>query len=396
MNSSDMIIVFFGELSTKGKNIMDFIRLLAHNTMHALRKFPALKYEIRKDHLYILLNGTSYEEVKKELRKVPGIGSFSHAHAVGRTIEEIQEQALSLYKESGVKTFKIQARRPDKTFPMTSDEINRSVGSYILRSVPESKVDVHEPELLIQAMVRLEAVYVYGVKDKGLGGYPLGIAGKALHMISGGIDSPVAAFMMMKRGVKCEMIHFAAPPYTSDRVIDKIHDLLHVLNQYQPDIKLYVVPFTDLEKKIYEIAGPSYCVTVMRRMMLRVAEGIAYPHNDLVLSSGESIGQVASQTLPSIKTIGRVATMQEIRPLACIDKADIIDMAKKIGTFDISIRPYEDCCTIFALKDPVTHPDIEKVEEIESKWDYKTMVRDCIRNTKAEHITDKDTLEEEL
>jgi len=270
---------------------------------------------------------------------------------------------------------------------MNSDDINKEVGGYILDHVPEAHVDVHNPELLIHIMCRKDAVYVYAQKDRGLGGYPLGIAGKSLLLISGGIDSPVAAYLMMKRGIKLECVHFAAPPYTSAKVIDKIHDLLHVLNEYQPDIKLYVVPFTDLEKKIYEVAGPSYCVTIMRRMMLRISESIAYQHNDLVLSGGESIGQVASQTLPSVKVIEQCSTMPMIRPLAVVDKRDIIDIAQKIGTFDISIRPYEDCCTIFQLKDPVTHPTLEAVERIESEFDWKSMVRDCIRNTKAEHIT---------
>ena len=175
-------------------------------------------------------------------------------------------------------------------------------------------------------------------------------------------------------------------------VIDKIHDLLHVLNEYQPDIKLYVVPFTELERKIYEVAGPSYCVTVMRRMMMRIAERIANKHNDLILSSGESIGQVASQTLPSMKVIEECCHLPMVRPLACTDKSEIIQIAKDIGTYDISIRPFEDCCTIFTLKDPVTHPSLEVVNKIESEFDWQTMVSDCVKNTTAEHVT----LEEEF
>ena len=245
---------------------------------------------------------------------------------------------------------------------------------------------------MIHIMIRLEGAYVYAIKEKGMGGYPLGIAGKSLCLLSGGIDSPVAAYLMMKRGVKLECIHFAAPPYTSQAVIDKIHDLLHVLNEYQPDIKLYVVPFTELERKIYEVAGPSYCVTVMRRMMMRIAERIANKHNDLILSSGESIGQVASQTLPSMKVIEECCHLPMVRPLACTDKSEIIQIAKDIGTYDISIRPFEDCCTIFTLKDPVTHPSLEVVNKIESEFDWQTMVSDCVKNTTAEHVT----LEEEF
>ncbi len=384
--ANDMIIVFFGELSTKGKNIMDFIRLLGKNIRSTLKDFPRLSYEVKKDHIYIMLNGTPYEDVRKKLVKVPGLLSFSLAKEVPNDIEAIKEEALALYQRSHAVTFKANARRVDKDFPMHSDEINRAIGGRILSTCPESRVDVHDPDLMIHVMVRKEGTYVYGIKEKGLGGYPLGIAGKGLMLISGGIDSPVAAFLMMKRGVKLEMIHFAAPPYTSERVIDKIHDLLHVLNDYQEDIKLYVVPFTDLEKKIYELAGPSYCVTIMRRMMMRIASILARKHNDLVLASGESIGQVASQTLYSIKVIEEACSLPMMRPVCTYDKNEIIDLAKKIGTYDISIRPYEDCCTIFALKDPVTHPNMEKVLEIEASFDYMAMVNDCVRNVKVEHI----------
>lgn len=390
-----MIMVFFGELSTKGKNIMDFIRLLGKNIRHALRNFATLEVEVKKDHIYVILNQENYDDVKKVLKKVPGIGSFALAKSVENDIEKIKEEGERVYLQSKETTFKVETKRVYKDFPMHSDEINRAVAGRILKNNPTAKVDVHTPELKIHIMVREDSTYVYAIKEKGMGGYPLGIAGKSLLLISGGIDSPVASYLMMKRGVKLECIHFAAPPYTSSKVIDKIHDLLKVMTQYQPDIKLYIVPFTELEKKIYEVAGPSYCVTIMRRMMLRISERIAYQHNDLVLSSGESIGQVASQTLYSMQVIEKVSTLPMIRPLACMDKTEIIDLAKEIGTYDISIRPYEDCCTIFTLKDPVTHPKPEVVEEIESKWDFESMVKDCVRNVQVEHITE-DKEEEEF
>ena len=386
MGNTDMIIVFFGELSTKGKNIMNFIRLLANNIKVALKDFKELKYDVRKDHIYILLNGVSFDDVKGPLKKVSGIGSFCFARHVEKEVKAIQEEAKHALLQTGAKTFKVETRRADKTFEIHSDELSRMVGSYLLRSIDGIKVDVHHPETYVHIMIRLEGAYVYSKKEKGMGGYPLGIAGKSLCLLSGGIDSPIAAYLMMKRGVKLECIHFAAPPYTSEAVIEKIHDLLYVLNDYQPSIKLYIVPFTDLEKKIYEVAGPSYCVTIMRRMMLRIACRIADKHNCLVLSSGESIGQVASQTLPSMNVIERVSTLPLIRPLACADKTEIIDLAKEIGTYDISIRPYEDCCTIFTLKDPVTHPNLEVVERIEASFDYETMVRDCVKNVAVERI----------
>lgn len=385
--NTDMIIVFFGELGTKGKNIMDFIRLLGKNTKYALRDFKSLEFEIKKDHIYIHLNDEDFEEVSKKLKKVAGIGSFALAKAVNKDMESIFMEASELYKKSNKHTFKVNTKRADKEFPIHSDEVSRKVGGYILKHNPQAKVDVHHPEILVEVYIRPEAAYVYGIKIKGLGGYPLGIAGKSLCLLSGGIDSPVAAYLMMKRGVKLECIHFAAPPYTSQAVIDKIHDLLHVLNDYQPDIKLYIVPFTNLERKIYEVAGPSYCVTIMRRMMLRIADGVAWKHNDLVLSGGESIGQVASQTLYSMQVIEEVGQHPFIRPLATYDKMDIIDIAKDIGTYDISIRPYEDCCTIFTLKDPVTHPNLDKVHEIEDSFDWKSMVHDCIHNCQVEHIS---------
>ena len=390
--NTDMIIIFFGELSTKGKNIMNFIRLLGNNIKYALRDFKNLTYEIRKDHIIILLNGEDFSEVKKPLKKVSGIGSFALAKNVDKNMDAISEEAKEVYLLSKKTTFKVETRRADKDFPIHSDDVSRKVGSYILRSVETAKVDVHNPEVMIHIMIRLEGAYVYAIKEKGMGGYPLGIAGKSLCLLSGGIDSPVAAYLMMKRGVKLECIHFAAPPYTSQAVIDKLHDLLHVLNEYQPDIKSYVVPFTELERKIYEVAGPSYCVTVMRRMMMRIAERIANKHNDLILSSGESIGQVACQTLPSMKVIEECCHLPMVRPLACTDKSEIIQIAKDIGTYDISIRPFEDCCTIFTLKDPVTHPSLEVVNKIESEFDWQTMVSDCVKNTTAEHVT----LEEEF
>lgn len=386
MNDSNMIIVFFGELSTKGKNIMNFIRLLGSNIKKSLKEYHELKYEIKKDHIYIHLNGIDYDKVALKLKKIPGILSFSLATRVDKDLKVIKEEADRQYKEVNPSTFKIDCKRIDKTFILHSDEVNRQVGGYILAKNENSKVDVHHPELLLHIIIREEGCYIYGYKEKAIGGYPLGIAGKGLALLSGGIDSPVALYLLMKRGVKIEGIHFQAPPYTSALVIDKIKDLLHVLNDYQDEIKLYLVPFTDLEKKIYEVAGPSYCVTIMRRMMMRISSIMANKHNDLFVSTGESIGQVASQTLHSIKVIDPCCKLPVIRPLATYDKQEIIKLAKEIDTYDISIRPYEDCCTIFPLKNPVTHPNLKIVEEIESKFDYNKMIYDCIKNIEVIYV----------
>ena len=389
----DMIIVFFGELSTKGKNIMDFIRLLGKNIKISLHEFTALTYEIKKDHIYIHLNGVDYRLIYPYLSKIPGLISYSLARMVKNDIEEIKKLGKEAYLESEKTTFKVVTKRIEKDFPIHSDDVNRAVASKILKEVSTAKVDVHNPDCLIHIMIRKDGTYIYCKKEKGMGGYPLGIAGKSLMLLSGGIDSPVASYLMMKRGVKLEMIHFEAPPYTSAKVIEKISDLIRVLNSYQSEIKLYTVPFTDLEKKIYEVCGPSYLVTIMRRMMLRIAERVAYKHNCLAIATGESIGQVASQTLYSMKCIEKVSSLPVFRPLCTYDKTDIISLAKQIGTYDISIRPYEDCCTIFDIKDPVTHPHDDIVEELEKSFDYESMIKDCLYNIKTTKFS---LIEEEL
>jgi len=388
-HSKDMVMVRFGELSTKGKNIRVFIKKLGQNLKEALKEYPELVFDIKHDHIYIHLNGTDFSEVREIVSKVPGLSSFSLVEAVDRDIDQIKSKALEIAKEAKAKTFKVITKRVDKLFPMSSDEINRAVAGKILSST-DYKVDVHNPELPINITIRQDVAYIFSKKYRGIGGYPVGIAGKGLMLLSGGIDSPVAAYLMMKRGVKLEMIHFAAPPYTSEQVIVKIKDLLKQLNIYQPRIKVYVVPFTKIQKKIYEVAGTSYAITIMRRMMLRIAERTARSHRDLVLATGESIGQVASQTLQSIVAIESVCKLPVIRPLATVDKVDIIDYSKMLGTYDISIRPYEDCCTIFSVKDPTTAPKMERIDEIENKYDFSELLDETYRGIEVITVTSDD------
>ena len=377
---NDIVMVRFGELSTKGKNIKDFIKKLGDNIKEAL-KGKHLKFDVRRDHIYIELFETPFEEVKEVLERMPGLSSFSLVEALPRDMELVKARALEMAKESNAKTFKVITKRVDKLFMYHSDDINRMVAGAVLKVLgPELKVDVRNPELKINITVRSDVIYMYSKVYKGIGGYPVGIAGKSLMLLSGGIDSPVAAYLMMKRGVKLEMIHFAAPPYTSEQVLVKIEDICHKLNIYQPAIKLYVVPFTKIQEKIYEVAGTSYAITIMRRIMLQIAARVAAYHNDLVLATGESIGQVASQTLQSIRAIEEVLRMPMIRPLATYDKTEIIDIAKEIDTFDISIRPYEDCCTIFKVVNPVTCPHMDKIREIEAKFDFQPLINEAIDN----------------
>ncbi|MDD6301884.1 MAG: tRNA 4-thiouridine(8) synthase ThiI [Bacillales bacterium] len=378
----ELIMVRFGELSTKGKNRGDFINLLGSNIKRALKQFSDLTYEVRRDHIYIHLHGVDYEKVKPILKTVSGLSSFSIVYKVENDIEKMKEACLELVSSKKAKTFKIHAKRAEKVFPMISDEINRAIASHILKNT-SLKVDVHNPDLLVSLTIRQNETYIYFDQEEGAGGYPLGIGGKGLMMMSGGIDSPVACYLMMKRGVKMECIHFAAPPYTNEGVITKITDLCKILAKYQGEVKIYVVPFTHLQEEIYRYAKESYAITIMRRMMYRITERIAKYHNDLVIANGESIGQVASQTLKSMQQIECVVNTPVIRPLACVDKVDIIKIARQLGTYDISIRPFEDCCTIFEPKNPTTAPNPEKIKEIEEAWNWEEQVKECIANIKV-------------
>lgn len=386
------IMVRFGELSTKGKNKKDFIRILAENIKRGLKEYQLLTYEIRYDHIYIALNGQDYEPVISLLKDVSGIRSVSLVYRLEKDINKIKADSLELIKNEPGKTFKVFAKRSDKKFELTSEEITRAVAGNILRNT-ELKVDVHNPDIPLNVEVRDEAAYIFFKTYVCAGGYPLGVGGKTMHMLSGGIDSPVAAFLMMKRGVTIECIHFASPPYTQMGVIYKLEDLLHVLNKYQAKIRLHIIPFTKIQEAIYDNAPESYCITLMRRMMFRLADKLARKRKCPVISSGESVGQVASQTLQSMHVINAVTNMPVIRPCAVMDKIDIIDLSKKIGTYEISIRPYEDCCTIFTPKNPKTMPQEDEVVKFESKFDYETLINEAIQNVEVKFISDEDEAE---
>ena len=390
MITYDHIMIRFGELSTKGKNKKDFIRILAENVKNALKDWPDLSFETRFDHIYVGLNNVPYQPVIERLQDVSGIHALSLVYRCSKDIEDIKNSALALMKEENPKTFKVKVKRGDKTYPMISDEITRIVAAHVLRNTPDLKVDVHNPETLLSIEVRQEAAYIFTKTVLGAGGYPLGVGGKTMHMLSGGIDSPVAAYLMMKRGVMIECIHFASPPYTQMGVIYKLEDLLEVLNRYQTRIRLHIVPFTKIQEAIYDNAPESYCITLMRRMMFRLADGLAKRRKCPVISSGESIGQVASQTLQSMHVINAVTNTPVIRPLATADKLEIIKISKKIGTYDISIRPYEDCCTIFTPKAPKTMPHQDEVEAFEKKFDYETMIKDALANIEVKIISPED------
>lgn len=371
------ILVRFGELSTKGKNKNDFIRRLLTNVKNALRQYDKLTYERTHDRLYVMLNGENPEGVRDHLAKVFGLSSFSFAIKIDSDIEEIKKTALLVAQESDAATFKIESRRSYKLFPMVSDEINREVAGEILRNT-ELKVNVKTPDLRIQVELHQDSTYIMTGRVQGSGGYPVGVGGKGLVMLSGGIDSPVASYLTMKRGVAIECIHYASPPYTSKAAQDKVLELARLLAPFQGHVRVHIVPFTDLQLAIYKACDESYAITIMRRMMYRIAEKVCERQKCLAIVNGESIGQVASQTLESMQTINQVTAMPVIRPVACLDKLEIIDLARKINTYETSILPFEDCCTIFTPKNPVTKPTLRKAELMESRFDFETMVQDCV------------------
>ncbi|MEF2782860.1 MAG: tRNA uracil 4-sulfurtransferase ThiI [Clostridium sp.] len=389
------ILVRFGELSTKGKNKKDFIKKLLINVKNALRDYDKLTYERTHDRMYIMLNGEDAHEVSVHLQKVFGISSFSFAIRVESEIEAIKQMALQVALQSDAQTFKIEARRSHKLFPMISDEINRAVAGEILRNT-DLKVNVREPELRIQIEVHQHDTYIMTGRIPGAGGYPVGVGGKAMVMLSGGIDSPVASYLTMKRGVAIECIHYASPPYTSQAAQDKVLELARKVAPYQGHVRVHLVPFTDLQLAIYKNCDESYAITIMRRMMYRIAERLSEKQHCLAIVNGESIGQVASQTLESMQTINCVTKMPVIRPVACMDKLEIINIAKQIDTYDISIQPFEDCCTIFTPKNPVTKPTIHRAERLESRFDFEKLIDECVENTKFIDVYPTSKVDEDI
>lgn len=393
----DHILVRFGELTTKGKNRKLFIGKLVQNVKAALAEFSSLEYQRTYDRLYILLHDEDQEAVVEKLKKVFGIHSFSLAIKVNSELEEIKKAVEYIVENCDGTTFKIDTKRNDKEFPLSSQEINRVMAGHVFNhTTKDLKVDVHHPQILVKVELRKEYTYIMNDVVKGAGGYPVGVGGKALLMLSGGIDSPVAGYLTLKRGVMIECIHFSSPPYTSDRARDKVLRLVQKLTAYTDKIKVHIVPFTDLQLAIYEHCDESYAMTCMRRMMYHVACAIAEKNHCLVLANGESIGQVASQTLESMSVINEVTNMPIIRPVVCMDKLEIIDIAQKIDTYDISIEPYEDCCTIFTPKNPATKPRLHRVLSYEENFDYESLVKECVENTESLLICAHPKNEEDL
>lgn len=376
----EYLLIRFGELNTKGKNKNDFIKQLAVNIKLALNEYPDLHYQRTRDHIYVLLNGEDPYKIIEILQKVFGIRSIQPCLKVENNIDEIVEGVRKLMADKKG-TFKISTRRVNKKFEHHSDEVNRLCASAVLRNYDQNlQVDVHDPNYKVIVEIREEATYVMAENFLGAGGYPVSVGGKAILMLSGGIDSPVAGYLTMKRGVEIECIHYASMPYTSQAALDKVKKLAEILAPYQGRIRLHVVPFTDIQLEIYRRCNHSYAITLMRRMMYRLADGLCERRGALAIVNGESVGQVASQTLESISVINEVTNRPVLRPLVTYDKLEIIDIANRIGTYETSILPYEDCCTIFNPENPVTRPKLAKVLKEESFLDFQPLLEAALDN----------------
>ena len=378
-----LILIKYGELTTKKDNRKFFIKELVNNIR---KKIDDIEIEYSLDRMYIKSN--NIDDTISKLKEVFGIYSIIECYKVNTNIDEIKDTILNLLKNKNFKTFKVVTKRSDKSFPISSMEFSSKIGGVILKNI-ESKVDVHNPDIYVNIEIKNGYTYIYTNEIKGLGGYPVGVQGKGLLMLSGGIDSPVAGYLALKRGIDVECIYFDSPPHTSIEAKNKVIDLANILNKYSGKIKIFVVPFTKLQETIYKNVQNEYMITIMRRMMYRIAHKLALKNKCKVIINGESIGQVASQTLTSINTINSVTNFPVIRPVCCLDKLEIIEISKKIGTYDISIRPYEDCCTVFVPKHPSINPDINKCLEFEKNFDYESLIDEAINNVQVIYKLDR-------
>lgn len=384
----DRILIRYGEISTKGRNRHKFVERLKKSLKEALVSFPKIKIEAGRDRTYILLNGENSIEIIKILKKIFGIQSFSPVIKTERNLEKIKAASLSLFMRIYNKedTFKITTRRADKTFQYNTDEINHHLGSHILENFPGLKVDVKNPIINVQVEIRKEAAYLTCETYKGAGGLPVGSSGKAMLMLSGGIDSPVAGYLSLKRGMEIEAVHFFSPPYTSERSKQKVMDLTKKLSEIAGSLTLHIVPFTSIQEAVQKQIPDNYSMTTTRRLMLRITDELRKKQGGLAIITGESLGQVASQTLESMYTINQVTSTPILRPLITMDKLDIIKLAHVIETHDISIRPFEDCCTIFVPASPKTKPRREKVQFYESFIDFEPFIQNAINETETLQI----------
>ena len=382
-----VVLIKYGELTTKKGNRNFFINTLYQNLK---KKLNGLDVKISRDisRMYIEFSDDDLDMVLKKLNQVFGIHTYQVAYKVPSDIELIKDVIISTMKEKSG-TFKVETKRSDKKFPIESIDFSRQMGGVVLKNNSNLKVDVHNPDITLHIEILERYTYIYTDIYYGLGGYPVGTQPRGMLMLSGGIDSPVSGYMALKRGVKLDAVYFEAIPHTSLEARNKVIDLSKKLANYTDKINLHIVPFTNIQEAIYKECNPEYCITIMRRMMYRIMEKLAKKYKGVVIINGESIGQVASQTLNSMRVINEVTNMPVIRPVACLDKLEIIDIAKKIDTYDISILPFEDCCTVFVPKHPVINPNLAECLRNEEKFDYNQMIDMAVSDTITMTITEK-------
>ena len=381
-----IIIVKYGELTTKKDNIGLFLSALKRNVDNALSGLNA-KVVFDKGRMFVEPSENNYDIILDKMQKIFGIHEINVGYKIENDYEILKQNLLEIVKEKDFNTFKVETKRSNKKFFKTSMEVSRELGAVVLINLENKRVDVNNPDLLINVEIRIDAFYIYFDKILGAGGYPVGTLGKGLLMLSGGIDSPVAGYLACKRGIKLEAIYFESPPHTSLEAKNKVKKLAEILSEYNGSIKLHVINFTEIQEAIYKNIPHEYLITIMRRMMYRIGENIAHYNKCSILINGESIGQVASQTLTSMSAINSVVRIPVIRPVACFDKLEIINVANKIDTYETSILPFEDCCTIFVPEHPVINPQIDKCEEYEKLIPYEELLRNAIKDQEIINIS---------
>ncbi|MGT2754048.1 tRNA uracil 4-sulfurtransferase ThiI [Streptococcus ovis] len=383
------IMIRYGELSTKGKNRMRFINKLRKNIQEALAIYPEVTVYFDRDRGHVYLHGADYQEVSESLKKIFGIQNFAPSYRIEKTVpalkEAVQTIMQNIYKEG--MTFKVAARRSDHSFELDSRDLNQVLGDAVFDVLPNVQVQMKKPDITLRVEIRSDAAYISHEEIRGAGGLPVGTAGKGMLMLSGGIDSPVAGYLALKRGVDIEAVHFASPPYTSPGALKKAQDLTRKLTAFGGNITFIEVPFTEIQEEIKEKAPEAYLMTLTRRFMMRITDRIREERGGLVIINGESLGQVASQTMESMQAINAVTNTPVIRPVVTMDKLEIIEIAEKIDTFNISIQPFEDCCTIFAPDRPKTNPKIKNVEQYEQRLDVEGLVERAVAGVRILEIT---------
>ncbi|MGQ9412507.1 tRNA uracil 4-sulfurtransferase ThiI [Streptococcus pluranimalium] len=383
------IMVRYGELSTKGKNRMRFINKLRRNIQDVLSVYPEVKVSADRDRCHVFLNGADYTPVAESLQQIFGIQAFNPVYRVEKDVvvltKAVQAIMTDLYYEG--MTFKVTSKRSDHQFELDSTQLNHTLGGAVFDVLPNIKAQMKKPDVNLKVEIRDEAAYISHEEIRGVGGLPVGTAGKGMLMLSGGIDSPVAGYLALKRGVDIEAVHFASPPYTSPGALKKAQDLTRKLTKFGGNIQFIEVPFTEIQEEIKEKAPEAYLMTLTRRFMMRITDRIRQQRDARIIINGESLGQVASQTLESMQAINAVTTTPVIRPVVTMDKLEIIDLAQKIDTFEISIQPFEDCCTIFAPDRPKTNPKLKNVEQYEERLDVEGLVERAVAGIKVIEIT---------